>query len=101
MKFQDILEAVNESEKTLKKSDVKATERKMNQDVTDLIDNNEISFLNNFLKKGEKIDNKNIKSIDSILSKYKKKIGAGKVKSDANIMMLAPIIASMYLAIKE
>jgi hypothetical protein len=94
MKFKEVYELL-ESEKTLKKSDVKATERKMEKDIIDTLDNNEIAFLNNFLKKGEKIDNKTIKSIDSLLGKYKKKIGTARIRNDANILLLAPIIASM------
>lgn len=90
---------IKEAAKTLKKTDVKATERKMETEVIDLIGGNEIDFINSFLKKGEKIDSKTVKSIDSLLSKYKKKIGAGKVKSDANILMLAPILASMVSAL--
>jgi Glu-tRNA(Gln) amidotransferase subunit E-like FAD-binding protein len=92
---------LKEAEKVLKKSDVKNTERKMEKDVTDLIDNNEISFINNFLKKGEKIDNKTIKSIDGLLAKYKKKIGPSKIKSDANILMLAPILAAMESELRK
>lgn len=101
MKFDDILEEVLEENKVLKKSDVKATERKMEKDVVDLIDNNEIVFINNFLKKGERIDNKTIKSLDSIVAKYKKKIGSTKIKTDTNLMMLAPILASMYSTLKD
>jgi hypothetical protein len=90
---------IKEAAKVLKKTDVKATERKLETTVTDLIDNNEIAFINNFLKKGEKIDNKTIKSIDALLGKYKKKIGGARVKTDANILMLAPILASMMSAL--
>ena len=97
-KFLSILES---TEKILKKSDVKATERKMEKEITDQIDNNEIMFINNFLKKGEKIDGKNIKSIDSLLKKYKAKIGQAQIKNDGNILLLAPIIASMNHKLKE
>jgi hypothetical protein len=100
MDFNQILEQLNEN-KALRKQDVKATERKMEKDVVDLIDNNEVTFLNNFLKKGERIDNKTVKSIDSIVAKYKKKIGSTKVKTDANLQMLAPILAAMYSTLKD
>jgi hypothetical protein len=97
-----ILEAIEMAEaKTLKKVDVKSTERKMEKDVIDSIDNNEIKFLNNFLRKGEKFDNKNIKSLDVLIAKYKKKLGTGKVNSDPNLMMLAPIIASMFAELEK
>lgn len=94
-------EKLIEATKSLKKTDVKATEKKMEKDVVDLIDNNEIQFINNFLKKGDKIDDKLVKSIDSLLAKYKKKIGQSQIKSDANILMLAPILAAMVSRLKE
>jgi hypothetical protein len=81
--------------KKLSKADIKGTERKMERSVTDQIDNSEISFINSFLKKGEKIDGKTIKTIDALLTKYKQKIGASRFNTDPNIMMLAPIIAAM------
>ena len=87
--------------KSLKKQDVKATERKMETDITDQIGNDEIGFINTFLKKGEKIDGKTIKSIDVLLSKYKKKIGSNKLRTDANIMMLATIVAAMKVEIDK
>jgi hypothetical protein len=92
---------IKEAAKTLKKTDVKATEKKMEKDVVDLIGNNEIQFINNFLKKGEKIDDKLVKSIDSLLAKYKKKIGPSQIKTDANILMLAPILAAMESRLKS
>jgi hypothetical protein len=82
-------------QKKLKKQDVKATERKMESDVTDRLGGNEIAYLNTFLKKGEMIDGKKYKSIDGILSKYKKSMNPTQFKTDANIQMLAPIIAAM------
>lgn len=82
-------------QKKLKKQDVKATEKKMEKDVTDMIGNNEITFLNTFLKKGQMIDGKKYKSVDSILLKYKKSMNPTQFKTDANIQMLAPIIAAM------
>lgn len=92
---------LKEAAKVLKKQDVRNTEKKMEADVVDAIDNNEIVFINNFLKKGERIDNKLIKSIDSLLSKYKKKIGSSRAKTDPNVLMLAPLIAAMYSALKD
>ena len=100
MNFNEVLEQLSEN-KALKKTDVKATERKLEKNVTDMIDNNEISFINNFLKKGEKIDGKTIKSIDALLKAYKNKIGQARIKSDANILMLAPLIAAMYSEIQH
>lgn len=90
-----------ESSKSLKRQDVKATEKKMNKEITDEIGNNELTFLNNFLRSGEKIDGKTYKSIDALIAKYKKKIGPTKAKTDADLMLLAPIIASIYLKLKE
>lgn len=87
-------------EKTIKKQDVKSTEKKMEHEVTDLIDNNEIAFINNFLTKGQKIDGKTFKSIDALLKKYKQKLGASRMKNDPNIQMLAPIIAAIYSELK-
>lgn len=85
-----------EGMKTLKKQDVKNTEKKIEKDVTDLMGGNEITFINDFLKKGEKIDGKTVKSIDMLIKLYKQKKGLAKLKNDANMMMLAPIIASIY-----
>lgn len=97
-----ILEAIELAEaKTLKKVDVKSTERKMEKDVIDSIDNNEIKFLNNFLRKGERICDKNIKSLDILVAKYKKKLGQGRVNNDPNLMLLAPIIASMFAELEK
>lgn len=99
----DLYESIKlkEAEKVIKKQDVKNTERKMEKDVVDLIGGNEISFINNFIKKGEQIDHKQVKSLDSLLKKYKAKIGQSKIKSDGNILLLAPIIASMYHTLKD
>lgn len=94
MKFDQILEAI-------KKSDVKATERKMEKDVVAMMDNNEINFINQFLKKGEMIDGKKYKSIDALLAKYKKTIGATQAKTDGNLQMIAPILASMISTIER
>jgi hypothetical protein len=94
MNFNDIFES-------MKKSDVKATERKMEKNVVDMLDNNEINFLNQFLTKGEMIDGKKFKSIDAIIAKYKKTIGGTKVKSDPNLSMIAPILASMISTIEK
>ena len=92
--LSDIYDTITEK-RTLKKQDVKATEKKMEKDVVDSIDNNEINFINTFLKKGEKIDGKTIKSIDMLVTKYKQKIGSTRFRTDANLMLLAPIIAAM------
>lgn len=91
----------NHVHEAMKKSDVKATERKMEKKVVDMLDNNEINFLNQFLSKGEMIDGKKFKSIDAIVAKYKKTIGGAKVKSDPNLQMLAPILAAMISAIEK
>lgn len=90
-----------ENFKTLKKQDIKATERKMDDEIMDEIGKSEVDFLNNFLKKGEKIDGKVYKSIDSIVAKYKKKIGPSRIKNDPNLQMLAPILAAMELELKK
>jgi hypothetical protein len=99
--MQDELLEIFESKKALRKTDIKATERKMDTDVINAIDGDEIAFINNFLKKGEKIDNKMIKSIDVLLKKYKAKIGQGKIKSDGNILMLAPILSAMMAEVQK
>lgn len=100
MNFNEVLKVLNEG-KNLKKTDVKATEHKMEKEVVDMLDGNEINFINNFLKKGEKIDGKMIKSIDVLIKKYKAKIGQSRIKSDGNLLMLAPLIAAMYSEIQH
>lgn len=90
-----------ESNKGLKRQDVKTTEKKMEKEVIDTMDNNEINFLNNFIRKGEKIDGKIYKSIDGLINKYKKKIGPAKVRNDADLMLLATTIAAISVKLKE
>lgn len=92
--FLKILDELNET-KSLKKVDVKNTEKKMEQEVSDTIGNSEIDFLNNFIKKGQKIDGKVVKSVDSLIKKYKAKVGSSKIRNDPNFLMLAPILSAM------
>lgn len=93
MDFKNIYEA-------LKKSDVRATEKKLEKEVLDKVDNNEIVFINQFLSKGEVIDGKKYKNIDEIIRAYKKALGSS-YKNDANLQILAPIIAAMIATIEK
>ena len=81
--------------KVLKKSDVKATERKLESDVTDsLEDNKEYAFLKPYLKN-------NNQALKILLTKYTKKLGSSKLKNDPNLGMLAVTLAAMEAFIKE
>lgn len=94
MKFDTFLESI-------KRTDVKSTERKMEKDIVGKVENNELAYINQFLKKGEMIDGKKYKSIDAIIAKYKQVIGSSQAKNDPNLQMIAPILAAMITTIEH
>lgn len=83
-----------ENAKHLKRSDVKQTEKKLETDIIELIDNKEYAFLKPYLKN-------NGRPLYQLIMAYIKKIGGSKAKTDANLTMLAPIIASMESILKQ
>jgi len=77
---------------------IKNPESKIEDEIIDKVEGSELSYLNKFLKDGATINGEKYESIDSVVTKYKEKIKSSK--DDANLGMLAPIIAAMITTIE-
>lgn len=85
---------IYENTKSLKRNDVKNTEKKLEDDIFELINNKEFAFLAPYLKNNGKL-------LYQLLTQYIKKIGRQKAKNDPNLSMLAPVLAAMESEIKK